>query len=497
MQAAIQSTDVASAGTAQVSVTSPAPGGGVSNAQSFQITSPTNTIWLGQNVLSVGSDPRGIVIADFNGDGKPDMAIVNRGSDSISILLGNGDGTFAPAVTYATGADCIAIAVGDLNGDGKMDLVTANRAAYTISVLLGNGDGTFGSHTDYTVGTEPMAVALGDFNGDGFLDVAEVNNADNTLSILLGVGNGALQNPVTYSVGSSPIAIVTGDFNGDGYLDLATANTGGNNVSVLFGNGNGTFQAAAFYATGDDPDGMLAADLNGDGKLDLVVADNGSDSVSVLLNAGNGTFASNVVYPVGTLPFAVAAGDFVGNGKIDIAVVNSGDDTVSIVPGNGDGTLNPAGTLTFATGNNDLALATGDFNHDGRADLVVSNSQDNTISVMLQVPGVSLSTASLAFGAANVGAVSGPLSVVLTNAGSAALTIGSVAVSGASSSQFSQTNNCPLSPAAIAPQANCTITVTFAPTVTGTASAKLTITDGESAARRPSLCWEQASRQDR
>ncbi len=478
LQAAILSTDVASAGTAQVSVTSPAPGGGVSNAQSFQITSPTNTIWLGQNVLSVGSDPRGIVIADFNGDGKPDMAIVNRGSDSISILLGNGDGTFAPAVTYATGADCIAIAVGDLNGDGKMDLVTANRAAYTISVLLGNGDGTFGSHTDYTVGTEPMAVALGDFNGDGFLDVAEVNNADNTLSILLGVGNGALQNPVTYSVGSSPIAIVTGDFNGDGYLDLATANTGGNNVSVLFGNGNGTFQAAAFYATGDDPDGMLAADLNGDGKLDLVVADNGSDSVSVLLNAGNGTFASNVVYPVGTLPFAVAAGDFVGNGKIDIAVVNSGDDTVSIVPGNGDGTLNPAGTLTFATGNNDLALATGDFNHDGRADLVVSNSQDNTISVMLQVPGVSLSTASLAFGAANVGAVSGPLSVVLTNAGSAALTIGSVAVSGASSSQFSQTNNCPLSPAAIAPQANCTITVTFAPTVTGTASANLTITDG-------------------
>ena len=426
----------------------------------------------------MGTDPRGIVVADFNGDGKPDMAVVDRVSDSISILLGKGDGTFTPAANYATGADCIAIAVGDFNGDGKLDLITANRAAYTISILLGNGDGTFGSHVDYTTGTEPMAIALGDFNGDGFLDVAVVNNADNTLSIFLGSGNGTLQNPATYAVGSSPIAIVTGDFNGDGYLDLATANTGGNNVSVLFGKGDGTFLAAAFYATGDDPDGMLAADLNGDGKLDLVVADNGSDNISVLLNSGTGTFPTNVAYPVGTLPFAVVAGDFVGNRRIDIAVVNSGDDTVSIVPGNGDGTLNPAGTLTFDTGDQDLGLAVGDFNLDGRADLVVSNSEDNTVSVMLQVPGVTLSGASLAFGAQNVGVSSGPLTVGITNAGSAALTIGSIVVSGAGSSQFSQTNNCPASPSTLAPAAICTVTVTFAPTLPGTASANLTITDG-------------------
>jgi hypothetical protein len=478
LQAAILSTDVATAGTAQVAITNPAPGGGTSNPQAFQITNPTSTIWLGQNTLSVGTDPRGVVVADFNGDGKPDMAVVDRVSNSISVLLGNGDGTFAPAATYATGADCIAIAVGDFNGDGKLDLITANRAAYTISILLGNGDGTFGSHVDYTAGTEPMAIAVGDFNGDGFLDVAEVNNADNTLSIYLGVGNGTLQNPVTYAVGSGPIAIVTGDFNGDGYLDLAVANTGSNNVGVLFGKGDGTFLAAAFYATGDDPDGMLAADLNGDGKLDLVVADNGSDNISVLLNSGKGSFPANVLYPVGTLPFAVAAGDFVGNGLIDIAVVNSGDDTVSIVPGNGDGTLNPSGTLTFSTGDNDLGLAVGDFNLDGRADLVISNSEDNTVSVMLQVPGVALSSASLAFGAQNVGSASGPLTVGLTSAGSAALTIGSIAVSGANSTQFTQTNNCPASPSTLAPGANCTITATFVPTAAGTATANLTITDG-------------------
>ncbi len=478
LQAAILSSDVATAGTAQVAITNPAPGGGISNPQAFQITNPTSTIWLGQNTLTVGTDPRGVVVADFNGDGKPDIAIVDRVSNTISVLLGNGDGTFAPAATYATGADCIAIAVGDFNGDGKLDLITANRAAYTISILLGNGDGTFGSHVDYTAGTEPMAIAVGDFNGDGFLDVAEVNNADNTLSVYLGVGNGTLQNPVTYAVGSGPIAIVTGDFNGDGYLDLAVANTGSNNVGVLFGKGDGTFLAAAFYATGDDPDGMLAADLNGDGKLDLVVADNGSDNLSVLLNSGKGTFPANVVYPVGTLPFAVVAGDFVGNGLIDIAVVNSGDDTVSIVPGNGDGTLNPSGTLTFSTGDNDLGLAAGDFNLDGRADLVVSNSEDNTVSVMLQVPGVTLSTASLAFGAQNVGSASGSLTVGLTNSGSAALTIGSIVVSGANSSQFTQANNCPASPATLAPGAMCTITATFVPTASGTATANLTITDG-------------------
>ena len=478
LQAAILSTDVAIPGTAQVSVTNPAPGRGISNPQSFQITNPTSTVSLGRNDLAVGTNPRGIAVADFNGDGKPDLAIVDRVTNSVTVLLGNGDGTFVAAATYATGADCIAIAVGDFNGDGKLDLVTANRAAYTISILLGNGDGTFGSHVDYTAGTEPMAVAVGDFNGDGYLDVAEVNNADNTLSIYLGLGNGTLQNPVTYTVGSSPIAIVAGDFNGDGYLDLAVANAGSDNIGVLLGRGDGTFQSTAFYATGSDPDGLLAADLNGDGKLDLVAADNGSDTISVLLNGGNGTFPSNLIYPVGALPFAVAAGDFVGNGIVDIAVVNSADSTVSIVPGNGDGTFNSAGTLTFATGEGDLALASGDFNLDGRADLVVSNSQDNTVSVMLQVPTVTLSTTSLAFGALNVGSASGPLTIGLTNTGSAALTFGSIVVSGANSSQFSQTNNCPTSPSTLSPAAGCTISVTFAPTAAGTASASLTITDG-------------------
>jgi hypothetical protein len=474
LQAALLASDLASASTAQVVVTNSA---GTSNPLAFQITNPTSTVLMGGTTLAVGTDPRGVITADFNGDGKPDMALVDRGTNTVTILLGNGDGTFSAAASYATGFDPIALAVGDFNGDGKLDLVTANRAAYTISILLGNGDGTFGTHVDYTAGTEPMAITTGDFNDDGKLDVAVVNNADNTVSIFPGVGDGTLQTPATFSVGASPIAIVAGDFNGDGNLDLAIADAGANNVAVLLGNGNGTLQNAVFYATDSDPSGLFAADFNGDGKLDLVTANNGADDISVLLNSGTGTFAANVIYPVGTLPFAISGGDFYGDGKIDIAVVNSGDNTVSIVPGNGDGTFSTSGTLTFGVGNQGLGMTAADFNLDGRADLVVSNSEDNTVSVLLQVPSVTFSTPSLAYGTEAVGSVTPPQTVVLSNSGSAALTMTSVAIGGLNSSQFTQTNICP---STLAAGSNCSINVRFAPTAPGTAVASLTITDSAS-----------------
>ncbi len=474
LKVTLQTADVANAGTGQIVVTNPTPGGGVSNSQAFQIETTASTLALGGPAVAVGTDPRGIAVADFNGDGIPDIAVVNRGLNNVSVLLGNGDGTFRAAASYAAGVDPIAIATGDLNGDGRIDLVTANRAAYTISVLLGNGDGTFQQNVDYAAGTEPIAIATADFNGDGLWDVVAVNSADGTVSVYLGSGNGLVQPQAVYSVGSSPIAIALGDFSVDGIVDVAVADSGANNVGILRGNGDGTFQAAAFYATGSQPDGLIAADLNKDGKLDLVAANNGANNISVLLNSGTGTFPFNVTYTVGSLPFAVTSGDFYGNGIIDIAVANNGDNTVSIVPGNGDGTFNSAGTLTFPTGEDPIGIAVGDFNLDGRPDLVASNQEDNTISMLLQIPAVTVSTSSLSFGSQNVGSSSVPQNVVLTNAGSAPLSIFTISTT---SAQYVETNSCPTT---LLAGANCSISVTFSPTTSGTLSANLTITDNAS-----------------
>ncbi len=151
-----------------------------------------------------------------------------------------------------TGNGAIAAAVGDFNGDGNIDLVTANQIDGTVSLLLGNGGGTFGAPFSINTGNVPYSVAVGDFNRDGLLDVAVVNSSDNNVAILLGDGTGKLRLLQKYSTGASsgPTSVITGDFNGDGILDLVTANSGSSKVAVLLGNGDGTFQAAVPYATG-------------------------------------------------------------------------------------------------------------------------------------------------------------------------------------------------------------------------------------------------------
>ncbi len=482
VKATLQTSDLAAAGTGQVVVKNPTPAGGSSNPQSFLVATPTSTIAMSGSTPAVGTNPRGIALADFNGDGKLDIAVANRNANTVSILTGNGSGTFTLLSSPAVGTDPCAVAVGDFNGDGKLDIVTANRASYTISVLLGNGDGTFQAHTDYPGGTEPIALTAADVNGDGFLDIISLNSADNTISVYLGVGDGTFQPGVPYPTGSSPIGVVAGDFNGDGIIDVATVNSGTSNIAVLFGNGDGTFQPAAFYNTGSDPDGLVAVDLNGDGKLDFVAANNGSNTISVLLNNGNGTFGTGVTYAVGALPFSVAAGDFYDNGKVDIAVTNFGDNTVTLLPGKGDGTFNVATALTFSTGDSPIGLAAGDFNGDGRLDLVASNSVDDTISILLQTPSTSLSTTSLSFGSQSVGTNSAPQNVSLKNTGSAALTISSIAITGTNSNQYTQTNTCP---ASLTGGSSCTISVTFSPTTGGTMTANLSITDN--AAGSPQL----------
>jgi len=339
----------------------------------------------------VGPSPSSVTVGDFNGDGKLDLVAANSGSNDVSVLLGNGDGTLQAAVTYSVGpvgTSPFSVMSGDFNGDGTLDLVAANTGSNNVSVLLGNGDGTFQAAVSYPAGSGPRSVTSGDFNGDGKLDLAVTwasqSGASSGVSVLLGNGDGTFQAAVSYSVGpfgtSTPFSVTTGDFNGDENLDLVTANNS-NSVSVLLGNGDGTFQAAVRYPAGDGPRSVTTGDFNGDGKLDLAVANERSNNVSVLLGNGDGTFLSAVNYSVGTSPSSLTSGDFNGDGKPDPVVANLYSHTVSALLGMGDGIFQPA--VSYGVGPNPSSVTGGDLNGDGKLDLVTVNSDNNSVSVLL------------------------------------------------------------------------------------------------------------------
>jgi len=471
LTASVPASDIAAANTASVTVLNPSPGGGTSNVMFFEVTPSSPSIALSApSAFGAGTDPDSVAVGDFNGDGKLDLAVANEGSGNVSVLLGNGHGTFQAAVDYGAGTDPDSVAVGDFNGDGKLDLVVANGGSNNISILLGNGDGTFQAAVNYGVGSGsvPTSVAVGDFNGDGKLDLAVANELSNNVSILLGNGDGTFQAAVNDGAGSTLFAVAVGDFNGDGRLDLAVADAVSDYVSVLLGNGDGTFKTAVQYVAGFEPLSVAVADFNGDGKLDLAVANYESNNVSILLGKGNGTFQAAVDYGTGT-PGSVTVGDFNGDGKLDLVVGGADGDNVSIVSvlfGNGDGTFQAA--VNYGTGAGPTSVAVGDFNGDGRLDLAFP------ASLLLQTPFASLSSSNLNFGNQLVGTTSAANTVTVSNPSGLALTISSIAVTGTNAADFSQTNTCGTG---LAIGASCTITVTFKPAQTGPRTASVTITD--------------------
>jgi hypothetical protein len=227
-------------------------------------------------------------VGDFDGDGHPDLVTANFNTSTVSVLLNNGDGTFAAKTDYPTGANPESVAVGDFNGDGDLDLVTANVNADSVSVLLNNGDGTFGAKTDYPTGVLPVSVAVGDFNGDGHLDLVTANESVHTVSVLLNNGDGTFAAKTDYPTGNGPASVAVGDFDGDGHPDLVTADSGAATVSVLMNNGDGTFGANTDYPTDGSPVSVAVGDLNG-GLPDLVTANPSANTVSVLLNTTGST----------------------------------------------------------------------------------------------------------------------------------------------------------------------------------------------------------------
>jgi type II secretory pathway component GspD/PulD (secretin) len=305
--------------------------------------------------IPTGAGPVWIVSANFNptvnNDLNLDLAVVNHTADTVSILLGNGDGTFKPKVDISTGTGTgpVAAVAATLTSSGFTDLVVVNNANNTLGVFLGNGDGTFKTPTFIAVGHAPSSIAAADFNNDGHIDLAVTNQNDNTVSVFIGNGDGTFRSRTDYAVGTAPVWVSTGDFSGDGFPDLAIANNTDNTVSILNGVGDGTFQAQSVFPAGNGPTSLAVADFNVDGRLDLLVADENDNAVSVLLNLGSGLFGPNFELPVGTTPVAVATADFDANGRADAVTADKGSNTATVILNNTSftGATNPLAATAF------------------------------------------------------------------------------------------------------------------------------------------------------
>jgi hypothetical protein len=258
-----------------------------------------------------------LVLGDFNGDGNLDVAASN--AFQLNVLLGKGDGTLTQPVTYNSGGhDPQGLVTGDFNQDGKLDLAAANFDVNTISVLLGNGDGTFQAHVDYAVDASPMGLTTDDFNRDGILDLAVANKTSNEVEILLGVGDGTFGTPAPFPAGTNAACLAAADFNGDGKLDLAVSDLNPITypVSILLGNGDGTFQTRKGFPAGGTGTPQVA-DLNGDGILDIVMVN--QTGPLVLLGKGDGSFQKAMAFSTISAN-AVTIADFNGDGRLDLAV---------------------------------------------------------------------------------------------------------------------------------------------------------------------------------
>jgi hypothetical protein len=381
----------------------------------FSLTNPANAATAGFKPAvnyTVGTAPRAVVSGDFNGDGKMDLAIANYGDPTtsddggVSILLGNGDGTFQDLRKVVVGKNpCPALYIpcliaADFNGDGRLDLAVL-KANNTLAVLLGNGDGTFQTHADYATGSGAIALRIGDVNSDHRPDLIVLEAGANSVGILLGNGDGTFQSRADHSTGSNPGALAVLDVNSDGKLDLVMA-VGSLGIETAFGNGDGTFQPGIYCTCGaqsrNTPGLMEAGDFNNDNRMDLAVLFYDTTDIfnpfreeMVLLGNGDGTFqAIDTGFKTSfVLSTSAAVTDPNGDGKSDLAIGLSG--SAYVLLGNGDGTLQAAVSFDLGSVNDSpTAIAAADLNGDKSPDLIVTNA-DNTISVLLNTVGTDFS----------------------------------------------------------------------------------------------------------
>jgi len=342
-------------------------------------TSKATNIFADAVDYNTGTQPYSVVTADLDGDGDDDLAVTNKGANTVSVFTNNGDGTFATKVDYGTGTAPTMVQADDLNGDTYKDLALVNEGG-NLSVLMNNGNGTFATKVDYTAGATPYAVSIIDLNGDIHKDIAVANEDTNNISIFINNGDGTLAGSQSYGADAGPYSIATGDINGDTYPDVVTANQYSTTISVLLNNGNGTFAKTTNYTAGANPYSVVMDTFDSDIYLDLAVT-TGDNTVAIFINSGSGTFPSRVDYNVEATPYYINSADLDNDSDKDLAIGYFGQNHIATLLNNGDGTFGIA--TNYLTGSESVSIAISDLDNDGDNDFAVANYSSTTLSILI------------------------------------------------------------------------------------------------------------------
>ena len=403
---------------------------------------------------AVGRNPESLTRGDFNRDGSEDLAIVNSGSDDITILLGNGNGTFQAGYSFGVGESPMCVVTGDMNGDHMLDLAVAASGSDSVFLLFGKGNGFFHSPKAYPSGKGPTFLSLTDMEGDGDLDVVVVNSGrfghytPFSLSLFWNNGEGDLQNATRFEDwgqdGMFPTGVYPHDFNDDGFSDVAVTwsqpswRSPNGLVTIMEGSKSGTFSLAQKITPGFTLSSINGADLDNDQDVDLIVTSMFTDEVLVLSQGENGQFQNAGRYKVGFSPIATAIDDLNRDGLMDIVVTNRASDSVSLLVG--AGAMSFKSSSHFGVGLTPTSQILQDVDQDGIPDIMVANSDSNSVSVLLSgslgVPSTVLSTDSLNFGIIGPGALQETKTLSLSNVGLGPLTVSRVVVNGEDASLF-------------------------------------------------------------